>query len=63
MAKVSKEFATLEKNGHTYNSKMEFSIRGLVNNEFGPSLYRIEKAIQYLKDTISTSESSTSMES
>ena len=49
MAKVSKEYATMEKNGHTYVSKMEFSIRGLVGNEFGPSLYRIEKAIQYLK--------------
>lgn len=50
IAKVSKEYATTEKNGHTYISKLEYSIKGLVRNEFGPSLYRIEKAIKYLKN-------------
>jgi hypothetical protein len=49
IAKVSKEYATTEKNGHTYASKLEYSIKGMVRNEFGPSLYRIEKALSYLK--------------
>ncbi len=50
IAQVSKEYANTEKNGRTYISKLEYSIRGMVRNEFGPSLYRIEKALTYLKE-------------
>ena len=50
MALVSKNYASQEKNGHTYAAKLEYSIKGLVRNEFGPSLYRIERAIKFLKD-------------
>ena len=62
MAKISKEYATTEKNGHTYVSKLEYSIRGMVRNEFGPNLYKIDKALQYLKSQYSNDQESQSME-
>jgi len=52
MALVSKTYASQEKNGHTYASKLDYSIRGLVRNEFGSSLYRIERAITYLRNNL-----------
>ena len=61
MALVSKNYASQEKNGHTYASKLEYSIKGLVRNEFGPSLYRIERAIKFLKEN-SEKQESVSME-
>ena len=48
MAKVSKSYASETKNQYSYHSKLEYSIRGLVSKEFGPSLYRIEKAMKTL---------------
>ena len=48
MAKVSKIYASDTRNQHSYHSKMEYSLRGLVSKEFGPSLYRIEKAMRTL---------------
>lgn len=50
IAQVSKEYATTEKNKYPYVSRLEYSIKGMVRNEFGPSLYRIEKAIKFIKD-------------
>lgn len=49
LATVSKNYASDTNNGHSYASKLDFSIRGLVRNEFGCSLYRLEKAINFLK--------------
>lgn len=48
MAKVSKSYASETKNQYSYHSKLEYSIRGLVSKEFGPSLYRIDKAMKTL---------------
>ena len=54
IAQVSKEYATTEKNKYPYVSKLEYSIKGMVRNEFGPSLYRIEKAIKFIKENTET---------
>ena len=48
IAKVSKNYASETKNEYSFHSKMEYSLRGLVSKEFGPSLYRIEKAMKTL---------------
>jgi len=62
IAKVSKEYATTEKNGHSYIAKLEYSVKGLVRNEFGPSLYRIEKALNFLKQDNTEESVSSQME-
>lgn len=50
IAKVSKNYANDNSNGFTYNSRMIYSLKGLLKNEFGPSLYRIEKAISFIQE-------------
>lgn len=62
IANVSKEYATTEKNGYPYIAKLEYSIKGLVRNEFGPSLYRIEKALNFLKQENTEESVSSQME-
>ena len=50
LATVSKNYANDNRNGYNYNSRMLYSLKGLLRNEFGPSLYRIEKAISYIQE-------------
>ena len=49
LAKVSKNYASDNSKGYTYNARMAYSLKGLLRNEFGPSLYRIEKAISSIQ--------------
>ena len=50
LAKVSKIYANNKNNGFDYESRMVKSLRGLVWNEYGPSLYRINKAVNYIQE-------------
>ena len=50
LADVSKIYASEKDPRHSYSSRMDYSLRGLVDKEFGPSLYRIEKAILSLRE-------------
>ena len=50
LADVSKIYASEKNSQYSYSSRMEYSLKGLINNEFGPSLYRIEKAILSLRE-------------
>ena len=52
MAKHSKIYASGHSGEETkgsYSSRMDYSLNGLINNEFGTSLYRIEKAIRFVQ--------------
>ena len=50
LADVSKIYASERDSRHSYSSRMEYSLKGLIDKEFGPSLYRIEKAIFSLRE-------------
>ena len=50
LADVSKIYASEKDSRHSYSSRMGYSLRGLIDKEFGPSLYRIEKAIIFLRE-------------
>lgn len=50
LAKVSKIYANNKNNGLDYESRMIKSLKGLVCNEYGPSLYRINKAVNYIQE-------------
>lgn len=49
LAKVSKIYASDKSRGHTYHSRMVYSLKGLLKNEFNTSLYRIEKAVSFIQ--------------
>ena len=50
LAKTSKNYANNKRKGNTYNERMVYSLKGLLQNEFGSSLYRIEKAITFIQE-------------
>lgn len=50
LADVSKIYASEKNTKFSYSSRLEYSLKGLISKEFGPSLYRIEKAIHSLRE-------------
>lgn len=50
LAEISKIYASEKGSQYSYASRMEYSLRGALKKEFGPSLYRIEKAIRFLQE-------------
>ena len=45
MCSRSSDFASKNKNNKSYNQNLEFSLKGLLNNERGSSLYKINKVL------------------
>ena len=50
LAEISKIYASEKGSQYSYSSRMEYSLKGAVQKEFGPSLYRIVKAIRLLQE-------------
>lgn len=50
LAEISKIYASEKGSQYSYSSRMEYSLKGAMQKEFGPSLYRIEKAIRFLQE-------------
>ena len=50
LAEISKIYASEKGSHYSYASRMEYSLKGALRKEFGPSLYRIEKAIRFLQE-------------
>ena len=50
LAEISKIYASEKGSQYSYASRMEYSLKGALKREFGPSLYRIEKAIRFLQE-------------
>lgn len=50
LAEISKIYASEKGSQYSYSSRMEYSLKGAMQREFGPSLYRIEKAIRFLQE-------------
>jgi len=62
-AKHSKIYASDNSKGRTYASRMSYSLKGLADKEFGPSLYRMQRAIDSLQEEELSSSSKMEAES